>query len=80
MDDIELRNAVVSWVKHPPDWYIFTTGMGLDALFDMAEDMGVAEQIMELLQSSNIAARGYKTVNGLKSVALRQQYETRTEV
>ncbi|MGG4216867.1 uroporphyrinogen-III synthase [Paenibacillus jamilae] len=66
LDDIELRNAVVSWVKNPPDWYIFTTGMGLDALFDMAEDMGVAEQILELLQSSNIAARGYKTVNGLK--------------
>ncbi|KJD47602.1 uroporphyrinogen-III synthase [Paenibacillus terrae] len=66
LDDIELRNAVVSWVKRPPDWNIFTTGMGLDALFDMAEDMGVAEQIMELLQSSNIAARGYKTVNGLK--------------
>ncbi|WP_068497495.1 uroporphyrinogen-III synthase [Paenibacillus kribbensis] len=66
LDDIELRNAVVSWVKQPPDWNIFTTGMGLDALFDMAEDMGVAEQIMELLQGSNIAARGYKTVNGLK--------------
>lgn len=66
LDDIELRNAIVSWVKQPPDWNIFTTGMGLDALFDMAEDMEVAEQIMELLHSSNIAARGYKTVNGLK--------------
>lgn len=66
LDDIELRNAIVSWVKQPPDWNIFTTGMGLEALFDMAEDMGVAEQIMELLHSSNIAARGYKTVNGLK--------------
>ncbi|MDQ0494180.1 uroporphyrinogen-III synthase [Paenibacillus brasilensis] len=66
LDDIELRNAVVAWVKHPPDWNIFTTGMGLNALFDMAEDMGVAEQIIELLQGSNIAARGYKTVNELK--------------
>ncbi|MGW9527782.1 uroporphyrinogen-III synthase [Paenibacillus terrae] len=66
LDDIELRNAIVSWVKQPPDWNIFTTGMGMDALLDMAEDMGVAEQIIELLHSSNIAARGYKTVNGLK--------------
>ncbi|MGW8958365.1 uroporphyrinogen-III synthase [Paenibacillus sp. NPDC055715] len=66
LDDIELRNAIVSWVKQPPDWNIFTTGMGLDALFDMAEDMEVAAQIMELLYSSNIAARGYKTVNALK--------------
>jgi uroporphyrinogen-III synthase len=66
LDDIELRNAIVSWVKQPPDWNIFTTGMGLDALFDMAEDMDVVERIMELLQSSHIAARGYKTVNGLK--------------
>lgn len=66
LDDIELRNAIVSWVKQPPDWAVFTTGIGLEALFDMAEDMGVAEMLLEMLTTSRIAARGYKTVNALK--------------
>jgi uroporphyrinogen-III synthase len=66
LDDQVLRSGIVDWVKQPPDWSIFTTGMGLDALFDMAEEMGVADPLREHLQTGKIAARGYKTVNALK--------------
>jgi uroporphyrinogen-III synthase len=66
LDDQALRSGIVDWVEHPPDWSIFTTGMGLDALFDMAGEMGVAEQLREHLRVGKIAARGYKTVNALK--------------
>lgn len=66
LDDLDLRSGIVSWVTEPPDWSIFTTGMGLDALFDMAEDMDVALQLWDMLRQNNIAARGYKTVNALK--------------
>ncbi|AZS17689.1 uroporphyrinogen-III synthase [Paenibacillus lutimineralis] len=66
LDDIDLRNGIVSWIKNPPQWSVFTTGTGLDALFDMAEDMGVAEAWWEILGNTSIAARGYKTVNALK--------------
>ncbi|WP_068778867.1 uroporphyrinogen-III synthase [Paenibacillus sp. GM2] len=66
LDDIDLRNGIVSWIKNPPQWSVFTTGMGLDALFDMAEDMGVAEAWWEILRNTSIAARGYKTINALK--------------
>ncbi|MFD1179278.1 uroporphyrinogen-III synthase [Paenibacillus puldeungensis] len=66
LDDLDLRSGIVSWVKEPPDWSIFTTGMGLDALFDMAEDMDVALQLWDALRQNHIAARGYKTANTLK--------------
>lgn len=66
LDDLDLRNGLVSWVNRPPEWSIFTTGAGLDALFDMAEDMGIAEAYWDILRSGHIAARGYKTANALK--------------
>ncbi|RCX19186.1 uroporphyrinogen-III synthase [Fontibacillus phaseoli] len=66
LNDLDLRNGLVSWVSHPPEWSIFTTGMGIDALFDMAEDMGVAQDLWDILRGSRIAARGYKTANVLK--------------
>ncbi|WP_410770564.1 uroporphyrinogen-III synthase [Fontibacillus sp. BL9] len=66
LNDHDLRNGLVSWVSHPPDWSIFTTGMGIDALFEMAEDMGIAQDLWDILRDSEIAARGYKTANVLK--------------
>ncbi|MBP2001875.1 uroporphyrinogen-III synthase [Paenibacillus shirakamiensis] len=66
LDDLELRNGLVDWISHPPDWAVFTTGVGIEALFDIAEDMGIAEAFWENLQKTPIAARGYKTVNALK--------------
>ncbi|MNU67848.1 bifunctional uroporphyrinogen-III synthetase/response regulator domain protein [compost metagenome] len=66
LDDIDLRNGLVAWVENRPDWAVFTTGVGLDALFEMAEDMGIAGEYWDLLRNTSIAARGYKTVNGLK--------------
>ncbi|APO42749.1 uroporphyrinogen-III synthase [Paenibacillus xylanexedens] len=66
LDDRSIRDGLVSWISDPPDWTVLTTGMGLDALFEMAEDMEVAGQLLDVLSESSIAARGYKTVNALK--------------
>ncbi|WP_433748156.1 uroporphyrinogen-III synthase [Paenibacillus amylolyticus] len=66
LDDRNIRDGLVSWISDPPDWAVLTTGMGLDALFEMAEDMEVAGQLLDALSESSIAARGYKTVNALK--------------
>lgn len=66
LDDEHLRSGLIHWVEHPSDWAIFTTGMGLDAIFGMAENMGIAQQMWDHLRSCSIAARGYKTVNALK--------------
>ncbi|WP_438348760.1 uroporphyrinogen-III synthase [Paenibacillus sp. FA6] len=65
-DDEKLREGIVSWIQDPPKWVIFTTGTGLEALFKMADNIGVADKFLEILSKSSIAARGYKTANALK--------------
>lgn len=66
LDDRSIRDGLVSWISDPPDWAVLTTGMGLDAIFDMAEDMELAGALLDALTASSIAARGYKTVNALR--------------
>lgn len=66
LEDEKLRQGIRTWVSQPPDWSIFTTGIGLSALFEMAEEMGLLEVLLANLSNSRIAARGYKTVNVLK--------------
>lgn len=66
LDDRSIRDGLVSWISDPPDWAVLTTGMGLDAIFDMAEDMELAGALLDALAASSIAARGYKTVNALR--------------
>ncbi|MBO2944711.1 uroporphyrinogen-III synthase [Paenibacillus sp. F411] len=71
LDDEALRASITDWVEHPPDWSLFTTGIGFEAIMDMAEQMGVQEKLLQILQTTRIAARGYKTVNALKKRGLK---------
>lgn len=80
LDDEALLEGLNAWINQPPYLAILTTGMGLDALFDMAERMGIEERFLEVLSGSIIAARGYKTVNALKKEDLRRRFVTTTEV
>lgn len=66
LDDKALQEGLNSWINNSPYLAILTTGMGLDALFEMAESMGIADRFLAVLSGSLIAARGYKTVNALK--------------
>ncbi|MHA0856308.1 uroporphyrinogen-III synthase [Paenibacillus sp. CMAA1364] len=71
LDDENLRQGLSAMIVHPPQWVIFTTGMGVEALFNTAEDMGIADELLNILTRTSIAARGYKTVNALRK---RQLY------
>ncbi|WP_055106148.1 uroporphyrinogen-III synthase [Paenibacillus ihumii] len=66
LNDEELRQGIQAWVSRPTEWSIFTTGIGLAALFEMAEELGLLAPLLDNLSKSRIAARGYKTVNVLK--------------
>lgn len=70
LDGEALSDAVAAWTQHPPDLAVLTTGMGLEALFNKAEELGLAGRFHEVLSGSPIAARGYKTVNALKKRGL----------
>ncbi|MDR9853464.1 uroporphyrinogen-III synthase [Paenibacillus sp. VCA1] len=70
LDDEQVRGDLEDWMAHPPAWTILTTGMGLDALFGIAADMGEEERFLAALRRSSLAARGYKTVNALRKRGL----------
>lgn len=66
LDEPELGGGISEWIRLKPEWSLLTTGMGLEALINTAQEMEVSEAFMEALAHSNVAARGYKTVNALK--------------
>ncbi|MGF7048913.1 uroporphyrinogen-III synthase [Paenibacillus sp. DS2015] len=66
LDDDMLREGIQSWIENPPQWVILTTGVGLNAILEMADRMGLTEKFLAALAQSSIAARGYKTVNALR--------------
>ncbi|OZB93431.1 uroporphyrinogen-III synthase [Paenibacillus sp. XY044] len=70
LDDVKLLEDIKAWIATPPAWVILTTGMGLDAIAQVAEEMGAGAALLEVLQGSSIAARGYKTVGALKKRGL----------
>lgn len=73
LNDVAVREGIMSWISSPPDWSILTTGIGLEALFDMAAEMEVAQSFQDALGQSQLAARGYKTANALKKRDLLPQ-------
>jgi uroporphyrinogen-III synthase len=52
------------------DWGIFTTGIGIETLLDIAGKLGVKGNFLALIQSSRIASRGYKTLSTLKKLGV----------
>lgn len=70
LDEPELGSGISEWIRLKPEWSILTTGMGLEALINTAQEMELEENFIESIAHSKIAARGYKTVNALKKRGL----------
>ncbi|MBM7647375.1 uroporphyrinogen-III synthase [Bacillus ectoiniformans] len=58
-------------IKRQTDWFIFTTGVGTDALVDMADKLNIRNEFLTVIQKANIASRGYKTVASLKKLGVQ---------
>ncbi|NGZ76211.1 uroporphyrinogen-III synthase [Saccharibacillus alkalitolerans] len=70
LDEPELGSGISEWIRLKPEWSVLTTGMGLEALINAAQEMELGEAFMDTLAQSKIAARGYKTANALKKRGL----------
>jgi uroporphyrinogen-III synthase len=57
-------------IKEGADWAIFTTGIGIETLLDIAEKQGIKQQFLNIIQQSKIASRGYKTLSVLKKLGI----------
>jgi uroporphyrinogen-III synthase len=70
VDDTQIEEQLAGLIRAPADWLILTTGVGTEALMNMAEKLGLAAQFLDTLKRMRLAARGYKTVNVLRKLGL----------
>jgi len=59
-DEAALRRATEEVLARPPDVVIATTGIGLRAWFEAAQAWGMADQLLDVLRSARLVARGVK--------------------
>ncbi|WP_209124658.1 uroporphyrinogen-III synthase [Alkalihalobacillus sp. BA299] len=57
-------------IEDGTDWMIFTTGIGTESLLNIAKHNDLEESFLGLLRHAKVAARGYKTLNALKKIAI----------
>lgn len=69
-DSSVIGNEIKSIVKGSFQWIIFTTGIGINKLFEIAKEMDYEQDLHLALSKMNIAIRGYKSMNTLKSRGL----------
>lgn len=65
-DPVEVEEDVKRFIEQGADWFIFTTGIGFEAMFQAAERLNVTAEFEEKLKETKIACRGYKTNTSLK--------------
>jgi len=63
----EMEQELRRFIKEQPEWVIFTTGIGANALFEAAERLDMGQAFTAAVRQANIAIRGYKTYNTLKA-------------
>ncbi|KJE26936.1 uroporphyrinogen-III synthase HemD family protein [Geobacillus kaustophilus] len=66
----ELGEEMRAVIAMHPDWIVFTTGIGFEALLEAAEREGMAAEWQRMIKEANVAARGYKTVAALKKIGV----------
>jgi uroporphyrinogen-III synthase len=69
-DDPLLLATMRQLLKEGADWLVFTTGVGVQGLAEVAEKLGMEDAWRSLLRSARLAARGYKTANALRSLGI----------
>ncbi|MFJ5761899.1 uroporphyrinogen-III synthase [Neobacillus sp. NPDC093182] len=60
-------------VKEGTDWAIFTTGIGMETMLDIAEKLGIKQQFINIIQQAKIASRGYKTLSAIKKLGINPE-------
>ncbi|MBP3964885.1 uroporphyrinogen-III synthase [Paenibacillus lignilyticus] len=70
LDDSQIEEQLSALIARPADWLVLTTGVGTEALVQIAERLGLAEQFVHALSGMRVAARGYKTVNALRKLGI----------
>lgn len=70
LSDKEIAKDLNHIIESGADWIIFTTGVGIKTMLQQAEQLGLRDALMDIIASSKIAARGYKTFATLKEIGV----------
>ena len=70
MDDEESEAIMHKLVKEDYDWFLFTTGIGIDSLLQIADRLGLREAFLDKVRAAKIGVRGYKAAAMLKKLGL----------
>lgn len=65
-DSAEVEDDVKRFIEQGADWFIFTTGIGFEAMYQAAERLNALPEFEERLKEAKVACRGYKTNAFLK--------------
>lgn len=67
-EDVKLELSRI--VEEDMDWFIFTTGIGIETILEITRQQGTYELFLAKLRQAKIAARGYKAIGALKKLGL----------
>jgi len=74
LDPEAIRQLIADWATHPVKLAIFQTGVGVRALFEAVDRLGLEEKLLALLASSAVAVRGPKPTAVLRGRKVRIDY------
>lgn len=66
----EVKSDLLKFIAEGADWIIFTTGIGIQALLDLAESLGKKEEFIKKVKEAKVASRGYKSAAALKQLKI----------
>lgn len=69
--DNEIKSDLLKFIAEGADWVIFTTGVGIQALLDVAEGLGKKGEFITRIKEAKVASRGYKSAAALKQLMIQ---------
>ncbi|HZG70148.1 MAG TPA: uroporphyrinogen-III synthase, partial [Chondromyces sp.] len=66
----QVKPELQKYMNEGADWSIFTTGIGIESLIKLSEDMSARDSFLQRIQNSQVGSRGYKTFAALKKMGI----------
>ncbi len=79
VEDPVLRDKTLQVLAAPVDMLLATTGIGMKAWLDKADEQGLLAELLRHLQQAEILARGPKSVGALRARGLRELWSPDSE-
>ncbi|WP_462413391.1 uroporphyrinogen-III synthase [Neobacillus sp. Marseille-QA0830] len=66
----QVKPDLIKFIHDGAEWVVFTTGIGLETLVNLASDIHLADSFLTRIKEAKVAARGYKTLAALKKLSI----------